>query len=143
MDIFGYAVSISGNYALIGAHYEDEDTAGGNSFGSAGSAYIFERDELGNWSEAQKIIASDREFADLFGISVAISGSYCIVGAVLEDEDENGEDSLDAAGSAYIFERDGYGNWNQVQKVSHPTGRLMMSLVIRSYMWEFCRCWSY
>jgi hypothetical protein len=117
MDIFGNTVSISGNYAIIGAHYEDEDTTGVNTLSCAGSAYIFERDNQGNWLQAKKITASDRALTDLFGFSVAISGSYCIVGALYEDEDTAGENTLDNAGSAYIFEKDRYGNWKQRQKI--------------------------
>ena len=39
-DWFGYSVSISGDYAIIGADQEDDDTSGINSMIDAGSAYI-------------------------------------------------------------------------------------------------------
>ena len=42
-DLFGYSVSISGNYAIVGAYQEGEDASGYNSLWRAGSAYIFER----------------------------------------------------------------------------------------------------
>jgi len=117
-DKFGVSVSISGNYAIVGANAEDEDAAGGNTLSDAGSAYIFERDASGNWSQVQKITASDRGENDWFGVSVAISGNYAIVGAATEDEDTSGGNTLGSAGSAYIFERDASGNWNQVQKIT-------------------------
>jgi phosphopantetheinyl transferase len=116
-DFFGYSVSISGNYAIVGVESEDEDAAGVNTLVYAGSAYIFERDGSGNWNEVQKIVASDRAEGDRFGISVSISGNYAIVGAYYEDEDAAGVNTLVYAGSAYIFERDGSGNWNEVQKI--------------------------
>jgi len=116
-DYFGHSVCISGNYVLVGAPWEDEDTGGGNTISYAGSAYIFERDGSGNWNEVQKIVASDRAFEDYFGFPVSISGKYAIVGAYYEDEDAGGGNPLDGAGSAYIFERDGSGNWNEVQKI--------------------------
>ena len=116
LDQFGRAVAISGNYAIIGAYQEDDNLVGADSLANAGSAYIYERDVNGNWSQAQKIVASDRAEGDVFGFSVAISGDYAIVGAYLEDEDALGANNKNKAGSAYIFERSG-GTWSQVQKI--------------------------
>jgi len=116
-DYFGWSVAISGNYAVVGAVFEDEDVFGADSLSSAGSAYIFERDNMGVWAEVQKIVAADREIQDFFGYSVDISGSTLIVGAVYEDENQNLTASASNAGSAYIFERNGIGNWVQVQKI--------------------------
>ena len=116
-DYFGKPVSISGNYAIVGASMEDEDVSGGISLDNAGSAYIFERDTDGNWNEIQKIVASDRAAEDRFGNSLSISGNYAIAGAWFEDEDTAGENTLDEAGSVYILKRDGYGNWNEAQKI--------------------------
>ena len=90
-DYFGYSVSISGNYAIIGAS-GDEDQ--GND---SGSAYIFIRNGT-TWTEQQKLTASDWGSNDLFGISVNISGDYAAVGA--NHSNDNGNNS----GSAYIFE---------------------------------------
>lgn len=116
-DAFGKSVSISNDFTIIGANHEDEDEFDGSTKLSAGSAYIFERVGLGNWQQVQKVIASDRDDNDQFGISVSIDNTYAVVGAHYEDEDPFGENSLAAAGSAYIFERDDNGIWKQVQKV--------------------------
>ena len=116
-DVFGCAVSISGNYALIGAQGEDEDTSEMNTLVEAGSAYIFERDSNGTWNEVQKIVASDRAPFDYFGYTVAIDGNYLVVGALEEDEDTSGGNTQLCAGSAYVFERNGNGVWNEVQKI--------------------------
>ena len=52
-DNFGRDIDISGDYAIMGANYDDD-------FGTnSGSAYIFERDLAGNWLEVQKLNASD------------------------------------------------------------------------------------
>ena len=40
-DLFGYSVAISGDYAIVGVPYEDEDASGANTLTYAGSAYIF------------------------------------------------------------------------------------------------------
>ena len=101
-DNFGVSVSISGEYALVGAYNEDEDPAGGNTLSNSGSAYIF-RNTSGNWAQANKIVASDRGAVDLFGYSVAISGDYAIAGAYNEDENQVGGNNLANAGSSYIF----------------------------------------
>ena len=116
-DYFGWSVSISGTVTIVGAYREDEDTSGVNTMSRAGSAYIFERDSSGNWNQVQKIAASDRDADDKFGISVSISGMIAIVAASSEQEDDTGGNTMTWAGSAYIFERDGSGNWNQVQKI--------------------------
>ena len=108
-DLFGAAVSISGNYAIVGA-YQDDDLGG-----NAGSAYIFYKDEGGanNWGQIKKLMASDGEGGDFFGLSVSINGDYAIVGAF-------GESSVaPQSGSAYVFYKDqgGAGNWGQVAKI--------------------------
>ncbi|MES2593404.1 MAG: T9SS type A sorting domain-containing protein [Bacteroidota bacterium] len=117
-DLYGASVSISGDYVIIGSYQEDENPFGTNSINNAGSAYIFERNGNGIWIQTQKIVSSDRAISDRFGISVSISGQYAVVGAYLEDEDELGFNTRSAAGSAYIFERDGNGNWIQAKKIT-------------------------
>ncbi len=103
-DYFGYSVSISGDYAIVGA-YRDDD--GGES---SGSAYIF-RLEGGDWIEQAKITASDTAAGDFFGYSVSISGDYAIVGAY--GDDDNGSSS----GSAYIFGLED-GDWIEQAKIT-------------------------
>ena len=119
-DLFSWSLDISGDRAIVGAYYEDEDENNSNSMMWAGSAYIFERNSSGVWNEVQKIVASDRDVMDQFGWSVAISNDYAAVGANWEDHDENGLNIVGSAGSVYIFERNGSGAWNQVQKVVAP-----------------------
>ena len=119
-DIFGNSVSISGNYAIVGAIGDEEDVSGENTIDHAGSAYIFERDGEGIWHEVQKLVASDRAKWDEFGYSVSISGKYAIVGAKGENHDPSGGDSLYHAGSVYLFERNSTGNWLEVQKLVAP-----------------------
>jgi hypothetical protein len=98
-DNFGESVSISsdGNTVIVGAWRED---TGGRD---AGAAYIFTRSGT-NWNEQQKIQASDKQFGDNFGESVAISGdgNTTIVGAWRE-----GTGGTDA-GAAYTFETSYY-----------------------------------
>jgi len=115
-DQFG-SVSISGDYAIVGACFDDNSTLGGKLLEDAGAAYIYERNSKGLWNQVQKIVASDRRNGDNFGASVAISGNYAIVGSPYDDEDTSGGNYIWNAGSAYIYERNSNGVWNQVQKI--------------------------
>ena len=108
-DAFGAEVVISGNYAIVGAIYDDDNGS------SSGSAYVFER-MAGTWVERQKLLASDGQAGDLFGAEVSISGDDAIVGAL--QDDDNGS----ASGSAYIFERVA-GTWTQQQKLLASDGQ--------------------
>lgn len=117
-DWFGYSVSINGNYAIVGAMYEDGGS--GDPYTRAGAAYIFERDEDGDWNEVALLHASDIQAEDRFGRSVAISGNYAVVGSPLEDGGSG--DPLGGAGAAYIFERDADGSWNQ-KKILHASDK--------------------
>jgi hypothetical protein len=103
-DSFGYSVSMSGEYAIIGAHYDDDD--GGNS----GSAYIFIRD-VEEWTQQVKLTADDASVGDLFGKSVCINGDQAVIGAYGNRDDGN------YSGSAYIFNRSG-DDWTQQAKLT-------------------------
>ena len=92
-DQFGYSVSTSDNYAIVGAYGEDE--AGGDT---SGKAYIFNVTTGALLHTLNNPNAYGTSGSDLFGFSVGISGNYAIVGAASED-DAGGTDS----GKAYIF----------------------------------------
>jgi hypothetical protein len=115
-DLFGYGVGISGDYAIVGAYQEGGGI--GDPAPQSGAAYIYERDAGGTWNEADILHASDAQPGDYFGYSVAISGNYAIAGANLESGGAG--DPYSFCGAAYIFERDGIGNWNEVENL-HPS----------------------
>jgi hypothetical protein len=121
MDYFGYSVCISGDYAIVGARYEDHDANGTDSLNSSGSAYIFYKNEDGTdtWGLQKKIVAGDRKNTAQFGYAVGISGERAIVGAYSESTDAAGANSLTGAGAAYIFykDKDGTNAWGQVRKI--------------------------
>jgi hypothetical protein len=70
-----------------------------------GTAYIYTRNALGNWSFVKQLKASDAKDGGLFGRSVAISGDTILVGSRNE--------------AVYIFQKDqgGTNNWGQVKKI--------------------------
>ena len=98
-DDFGASVSISGDYAIIGARSHN---AGG--IDEAGAAYVFKR-VGGNWTEQAKLTADDGAKEDEFGQAVAVSGYYAVVGAY-------------QAGAAYVFKREGDDSWTQEAKLT-------------------------
>ncbi len=105
-DEFGCSVAVSGDYAIVGAHNNDDY---GNN---AGLAYIFERDIGGTWNQVQILYASNYDVDDEFGYSVAISGDYAIVAAY---------NYSGSSGAIYIFEREG-GTWNEKQTFTAESG---------------------
>lgn len=76
--------------------------------------------EAQNWLEDSKVVASDRAANDEYGSQVAIDGNYAVVGAPKEDEDASGFNSLNAAGAAYVLEKNSSGNWVEKQKIVAP-----------------------
>jgi hypothetical protein len=105
-DNFGISVSISGDYAVVGA---ESDDIGENL--NQGSAYVFVRSGT-SWTQQAKLTASNGEGYDGFGYSVAISDDYAIVGAVYDDVGANSNQ-----GSAYVFVRSG-NIWTQIRNVT-------------------------
>jgi hypothetical protein len=105
-DNFGISVSISGNYAIIGAS-SDDGIAGVNQ----GSASIYQFDGS-HWVFMQKLTDADGAPNDFFGTSVSVSGNYCIVGAYADD----GDAGVDQ-GSASIYQFNG-NNWVLMEKIT-------------------------
>jgi hypothetical protein len=109
-DLFGNSVSVSGNYAIVGASSDD---VGANN--NQGSASIYQL-AGGNWVLMQKITDATGAANDFFGYSVYISGNYAIVGAYGDDFGAN----IDQ-GSVSIYQLTG-GSWVLMQKVTDVTG---------------------
>jgi MYXO-CTERM domain-containing protein len=101
-DAFGYAVSVSGDAAIVGAI---NHTVGNNYNG--GAAYVFVRSDT-VWLEQAELAASDVTQGDNFGGSVSMSGSTAIVGAV--GKEANSE------AAAYVFVQSGT-TWTQQAKL--------------------------
>ena len=101
-DLFAWSVSVSGSTIVVGAPSESEDASEANTLSTAGAAYVFKKSGSA-WSQTQKLVASDRAVSDQFGYSVGIAGSTIVVGAIFEDQDASGGNTVSNAGSAYIF----------------------------------------
>ena len=108
-DYFGYAVALSGDRALIGAHFSDE------SGDDSGAAYIFHRMN-GVWQEEAKLVPADGASYYAFGYDVSLSGDTAIIGS--PQDNEIGSES----GSVYVFVRRQNGTWEEVQKLTPTDG---------------------
>lgn len=89
---FGKSVDISGDTIIVGAN-------GLNDAGLAtGTTYIFKRDDQ-NWTQINKLVASDAKAQDSFGSAVALSETDMLIGASFHDQNNI------TTGTAYIFPR--------------------------------------
>jgi hypothetical protein len=109
-DFFGWTVSISGNYAIVGSYGDD---VGANT--DQGSASIYQLTG-GTWVLMQKITDPGGAAGDFFGWTVSVSGNYTITGAY-GDDDFAGADQ----GSVSIFQFNG-SNWILMNKLTDAAG---------------------
>ena len=89
-DLFGFAVSVYGDNAVVGAH--QSDAAGPDS----GAAYFFTRNR-GRWTQDILLVPNDISIGDAFGYAVNLTKGAAIIGAPKEDR------HLDNVGAAYVF----------------------------------------
>ncbi len=115
-DQYGYAVSVQGDYAIIGA------PLGRNSNDQqSGAAYLLYRNAGGDnvWGQVAKITAPDGQTGDQFGSSVVLQGDYALVGA--PGDDDQGAN----AGAGYVLFRhqSGPDQWGIVAKLKATDGQ--------------------
>lgn len=113
-DHFGTSLALSGNLIAVGASYNDKDAAGGDAKDNAGALYVFEKTGS-NWTQTQKLVASDRTALDHFGRSVVFAGDDLAVGAPWQHTDDANGQRMNA-GAVYVF-RKGPSGWTQTQKL--------------------------
>lgn len=123
IDLFGYAVAISGDTIVVGAILEDSNATGvngdqsNNSAVDSGAAYVFVRSGT-TWTQQAYLKASNTGAGDEFGSAVAIAGDTIVVGADAEDSNAIGvngnaaDNSATDSGASYVFVRSGT-TWNQ------------------------------
>ena len=103
-DQFGWAVSISGDVAIVGSIGDDD--AGANS----GAAYLF---DVTTGQQLHKLTADDAAEGDQLGWSVSTSGDVALAGAL------NDDDAGSNSGSAYLFDAK---TGKQIQKLTPDDG---------------------
>ena len=126
-DYFGTSVALDGDTAVIGAPEDDDNGI------DSGSAYVFVKPDSG-WTntstQTAKLTDSDGEAGDQFGVSVAVDGDTVVVGAYLDDREDDpttpdvDETAVDA-GSAFIFVKpDTDQGWADDSYQGVPTAKL-------------------
>ena len=127
-NLFGYHIAISddGDTLVAGTPLQDSGIPGigGDpsdvSAESSGAAYVYQRDEVGTWSQQAYIKASNPGELDHFS-EVALSGDgrTLAVGARRESsgatgiDGEQSDDSAELAGAVYLYSIDDTGTWSQ------------------------------
>lgn len=107
-DLFGNAVAVSGDVAVIGSPQDDD--AGSSS----GAAYVF-RYTGSTWNEEQKLVGSVATANDLSGEAVAVDGSLIVVGAPKNQAATSGPIG------AYVYRFIGSG-WNEEAVLAPASG---------------------
>jgi FG-GAP repeat/Abnormal spindle-like microcephaly-assoc'd, ASPM-SPD-2-Hydin len=110
-DGFGDSVAVIAGTIVVGApaHPQSSPLPG------PGAAYVF-GDSSGTWVQQAELSPSDGAAFDLFGISVAISGSTVMVGAPNHPYSYTSS----APGAAYVFVESG--GWSQQQELTPSDG---------------------
>ncbi len=106
-DRFGRSVSINNDHIVVGAILATGVTS------DTGAAYVFRLDDNGTpldlsddgWVQESKLTAADGIPLDDFGVSVAISGDWVVVGAYRND-DACPKNPDCNSGAAYMFRHD-------------------------------------
>ena len=111
-DAFGWSVSISANYAIVGAVYADVD-----GYQDRGAAYLFLSLPGIPWGQGAKFVLAEGNVADYFGSSVSISGQTVVIGA----------DSADVGagvdqGAAFVLDMDTSGLWHWIAMLAASDG---------------------
>jgi hypothetical protein len=105
---FGESISISRDFALVGASWDNLIADGELPYEHpTGSAYVFERNATGTWTATTRLLPSDGYWEDQFGGAVAVDGDHLLVGA-FEEEDEEPQywpASIVNKRAVYFFER--------------------------------------
>ena len=111
---FPFPVAIEGDTVVAGC---PNKTVNGNA--NQGAAYVFARNGA-NWTEQQRLLASDASAQDRFGGTVAISGGTIVVGAVTARVGTTDTE----VGAAYVFVRSGQTWSQQAQLLSEDVATL-------------------
>jgi hypothetical protein len=106
-DHFGASVAIANGIAFVGAFF---DNVGANAH--QGSVYVFTKTN-GVWAQSTKIVPSPGSADQLFGYSLAASGSTLVVGSYGYSSGTNV-----GQGAVYLFTGKPDGTWSQSQKLT-------------------------
>ena len=95
-DAFGRSMAVSGDVALVSSWAHGE---------ARGAVYVLTRGEDGAWTEEAKLMASDGQPNDRFGVGLSTDGTHVLVGAPQRNQ---------GRGAVYAFRRGEDGAWTEV-----------------------------
>lgn len=101
---FGISVATDGQRVVVGARWNDSRAL------NAGAAYVYSSDD--NWTQSQRLLASDGRENDEFGRGVSIDGDTIAVGT---------PQPWRGYGAVYLFRRSG-SNWIEDHRLSPGSG---------------------
>ena len=104
-DEFGHSVALDDDVVVVGAPQ--------NNLTGPGWSYVYRLDGV-QWVEEAKLVASDGQAEDDFGISVSVSGDVALIGAW--NVGNTGRSYPDGAGAAYFYRFDGL-SWVEEARV--------------------------
>jgi hypothetical protein len=107
-EVFGWSLAFSGGLAVVGAPQEG---------GFTGEAYVFTQSGTG-FTQRATLVGPHREGGDLFGRSVALSGTTALIGSP-------GVNAL--TGAAYVFVQSGT-HWARQAALTAADGQQLNSL---------------
>jgi hypothetical protein len=112
---FGTSVSLEGNFALVGAFFDDLSTNVNENQGSV--TFFYKPSHILGWGNGQTYFASDAAIEDRFGYSVSLHGKTALIGSWLDDD--NGSQS----GSVYVFNQNPNPyTWTETEKIIASDG---------------------
>ncbi len=129
-DRFGTSAASGRDLLAIGAPEEQSRTGdlADNSGNAVGAVYLFDPDLAGSAEQIGYLKADNPDDQDRFGSAIALADGRVLIGAPFEDSNatgvngNGGDNSLNNAGAAYLFEADATGNYVQTAylKASNP-----------------------
>lgn len=114
---FGSFIDFVGDVAIIGANAESTDHQNENYLLNAGAAYVFIREETGQWVFNQKLVESSRYPLDGFGC-IGFDGQTIAIGAPGRSRTYPNSENIHNAGAVFLFELNADGIWEETQIIA-------------------------
>jgi hypothetical protein len=100
---FGWSFNLHKNFLMVGS--ESDETSVQWNYTQSGRAYLFKRDNSGNWTQVQTIVNPNISQADFFSSAIDFNSNFAVIGSKLEDEDVQGLNYLAESGAVYVYPR--------------------------------------
>lgn len=115
VGVFGDEVAMQGEWAMVSSYFAPVDTVAGVT--NVGIVVIYHLSQSGMWEYYSTLLAPSPAALGQFGVALALSGNYLLVGADREKRDENDANEISDAGAAYLFEYQAATGWTFKQKL--------------------------